>query len=93
MTEKTCKRDGCTKVLRSNNATGECGSGCESPDAPYSKRAVGVGGGEPAVKRGRSETMKRFRAVAGGLGKDPDEILEEAASAWLDALVKAAEGK
>lgn len=93
---KNCSRPGCGKKLRSNNHTGECGSGCLSPDAPPTKRAKGASGASsPAPKRAapkrkklseREEIMASFRAVASGLGKDPDEEIEKFATGWLDAL-------
>lgn len=79
MADKFCKRTGCTRKLRSNNASGVCTSNCGSSDAPPS-----AGGGEKSV-------MKRFKSVASALGKDPNKILEEAAQTWLDVVLKAIE--
>lgn len=82
MADKFCKRPGCTKKLRSDNASGVCSSNCGSPEA--APRLQGGGGEAKSV-------MKRFKSVATALGKDPNKILEEAAQGWLDAVLKAIE--
>lgn len=96
-----CSRDGCTKTLRSDNSTGACSSSCQSPDAPASVRARVTNPGrevaapkrEPGAAVDRALVMAKFRTVTEALGFDPDELLAEAAQAWLDgagAAVKAA---
>jgi hypothetical protein len=94
-TTTTCSRNGCGKKLRSNNTKGVCGSGCLSPEAPSYMRA-GVAVKSPRVskapKADAADVMARFRAVATGLGKSPDVILQDAAQAWLLALEELLDG-
>lgn len=78
MADKFCSRSGCTKKLRSNNTTGMCATGCESSES---------GGGKKAKRS--SDVMRRFKLVARALGKNPDEVLEEAAQGWLNAVLEA----
>lgn len=83
-TPKTCRRTGCGKKLREDNQTGECSSGCLSPEAPPAKRASSL------VSSTGEDVLKRFRRVAKALGKDPDAILDDAmrkvAKQWLETL-------
>ncbi|GMV19063.1 MAG: hypothetical protein AMXMBFR56_72870 [Polyangiaceae bacterium] len=95
---KNCSRPGCGKKLRSNNHTGECGSGCLSPAAPPTKRAKGVSGASSQAKAATApkrrkrladaheEALESFRAVCIGLGRDPDEEIAKFCTGWLDAL-------
>lgn len=83
---KTCPH--CGKKLRSDNTKGVCAN-CQSrgrtlEGAPTDGPAV-----EPAERKPRKSAesaLKRFRAVAAGLGEDPDELLETFAEEWLEAL-------
>lgn len=86
MPDRHCSRAGCTKKLRSNNTTGMCSVNCEAwkDEAP-------VKAAPRASSRRASETMRSFKTVARALGKNPDAILEEAASTWLEAVRKAVE--
>lgn len=81
---KTCSRPGCSKTLRAINVSGQCSSGCLSPDAPASVRAGSSGSAT------RDDVMVRFRKMARLLGQDPEEILrstqKKVAQAWLDKL-------
>lgn len=83
-TPKKCTRAQCGKTLRDTNKSGECSSGCLSPDAPPSLRASGL------VSSTGEDVLKRFRRVAKALGKDPDAILDDAmrkvAAQWLETL-------
>lgn len=88
-----CSRSGCTKTLRSDNSSGACSSNCQSPDAPPSMRArvtTPVRETPPAkrevLEASLDDIMVRFRAVATGLGRNPDAILAQAAQGWLDSL-------
>lgn len=95
MTDVICRRNGCGKKLRSNNTTGVCATGCFSSEAPPSTRA-GAAVKSPRVskapKADAADVMARFRAVATGLGKSPDVILQDAAQAWLLALEELLDG-
>lgn len=89
---KICSRPGCTKKLRPDNRSGMCWSGCLSPEAPPSLRA-GSGTRAPARPAPREDAsladddaMKRFRAVAEGLGFSPDALLNEFAETWLSEV-------
>lgn len=84
----TCSRSGCTKKLNANNTKGVCGSNCLSPEAPAGIRAIDrirAAATTPpdAPERG---ALGRFRTVAVALGLEPDDILEEFAQEWLNAL-------
>ena len=82
----TCSRRGCDKKLRSNNTTGECGSGCLSPDAPLAKQAPGAGKRPTVSAEAKNDSLENFKTVAKALGLDPERILGEFAQGWLDEL-------
>lgn len=84
--KKTCPY--CGKTLRSDNTRGACSDCLAKGHAavPLAKEESKRGGSKK-----RSDTMKSFRTVAAALGKDPDAILEEAASEWLSAVRRAVE--
>lgn len=94
MARAMCSRTGCDKKLRSNNKTGECGSGCLSPDAPPAKRAKGVSTTTPASSTSSAPpstpepgaNMARFRQVASAVGADADAVLEEFCGEWLKGV-------
>ncbi len=99
--KKTCSRPGCGKKLYASNSTGMCASGCFSDEAPAAIRAKGPRqegrlsapkdvspkrAAAPKRKKASEDVIASFRAVATGLGRDPDEEIEKFCSAWLDAL-------
>lgn len=96
--KKRCSRAGCGKTLRANNTTGSCATGCRSEDAPPAKRAKASGGAGQAQASKAQEAVScagalaRFRVVAEALGKTPDDILEDFAQGWLDALRERLDG-
>lgn len=94
-TAKTCSRPGCGKKLYRSNTSGDCSSGCLSPEAPPSLRARATSSSRPAAAKARpvaakksddGTALERFRVVCSALGRDPDAELEEFAEGWLDAL-------
>lgn len=97
-----CSRRNCTKTLRSSNTTGMCASGCLSPEAPASLRAKDVEGGKPKQQRSTTvavdekpdvgTALARFRAVHTAMGIDPEPVLEEFCTTWLDGIRQALEG-
>lgn len=96
-TENTCSRPDCDKKLRSNNTTGQCATGCRSPEAPASVRATGTRSSKPRSSSPSTNNtegaLERFRVVCGALGLDADAELEAFAQAWLDGVkAKVAEG-
>lgn len=104
--EKKCPY--CGKKLRVDNTRGAC-SVCLSEGKPVPSSAAapkatmrvpfGTARVEVAAPKHRGDevdralVMAKFRTVAEALGFDPDELLAEAAQAWLEgagAAVKAA---
>jgi hypothetical protein len=75
--DKVCGRAGCGKRLRSNNTKGVCSSGCLATGEP----------GERERSKASKGVLKRFRIVAGALGKDPNALIEEFAGEWLKTLL------
>lgn len=71
----------CGKKLRSNNTRGACSDCLKKPEHRGESDA-------PRAPK-RSDVMKSFRTVASALGEDPNAILEEAASVWLEKVREA----
>lgn len=95
-----CKRSGCTKTLRVDNAKGVCSSNCLSSDAPPAARAKGVAiavtpKAPPAPDEGAALTAggpaARFRSVHDAMGMDPEKTLEEFYTSWLEGIRQALE--
>lgn len=86
--QRVCSSPGCGRELGAANKSGVC-SVCQGSYKPggESKASPRV---KPPPKTGKEEDFgaiaERFRAVAGGLGLNPDEILAEHMSGWLEQL-------
>lgn len=93
MSAKICARPGCDRKLYANNVKGvcanikKCGAAKQAADAleidaPVVRRREPPPAPKPAS--GATETLKRFRLLAEAIGFDPDLVLAEFASGWLE---------
>lgn len=84
----------CNKKLRRDNAyesCWDCRSSGKADDAMVSASAAAPseeGGAAPAPRRAKRDrdVRKDFKTVAAALGEDPDALVDDFCSAWLDRV-------
>lgn len=87
----TCEQSGCGRSLRRNNKSGYCPDhkyqwqreGGESPRSKPQKKNA------PAEVNG--DVRERFEQLAKGLGKDPEQLINEFCEGWVANVAEAAE--